>query len=349
MRDSVQTSTDVPPAVGVRRLIFGHRVAQVITTAAQLGLADHLSDTPQNVAELASLVHANAQALHRFLRALASIGMVTEVEDSSFALTPLGACLQVGAPSDMRSWALFEGAEHFQRAWSDLLYSVQTGEPASTHVLGMDVSSYMKQHPEVERSFSQAMSASATLAAEAVVNAYDFSQAHQIVDVGGGHGILLTAILQRHSAVHGVLFDMAAVVERASQRFQAAGLNTRVDVIGGDFFEGVPAGGDVYVLSRVLMGYEDDGCVQILRNCHKVMAEHGRVLIIQQVMPAQGSGASRDLLFEGAMSDLNMLVMTGGYERTEAQYRVLLEAAGFKLTRLVPTRSLMSVLESKRA
>jgi O-methyltransferase domain/Dimerisation domain len=349
MRESVKTSPDLPPAVAVRRLIFGHRVAQVLATAAQLGLADHLSETPKTAAQLAPLVQANARSLHRFLRALASIGIVTEGEDGSFALAPLGACLRADTPSNMRSWALFECAEHFQRSWSDLLYSVQTGEPASTHVLGMDVFTYMKQHPEVERSFSKAMGASATLAAEAIVNAYDFSQANQIVDVGGGHGILLVAILLRHSAVRGVLFDVSAVVDRARQGLRAAGFATRAEVIGGDFFEGVPSGGDVYILSRVLMGYEDDGCVRILRNCNKVMAESGRVLIIQQVMPPQGSTASRDLLFEGTMSDLNMLVMTGGYERTEAQYRDLLEAAGLKLTRVVPTRSLMSVLEGTRA
>src|SRR3989442_2335460 len=147
----------------------------------------------------------------------------------------------------------------------------------------------------------------------------------------------------------GVLFDMPAVVERAEQPVQAAGLAERCNPVGGDYFEAVPAGGDVYILSRVLMAYEDDRSVRLLRTCHRAMAGQGRVLIIQQVLPPPGSAASRDMLFEGTMSDLNMLVLLGGYDRTEAEYGALLEAAGFTLTQVVLTRSLMSIVEGTRA
>ena len=208
MDEAWQPAPDLPPALALRRLILGHRVTQVIATAAQLGLADYLTDAPKSAAELAPLVHAEARALYRFLRALASIGVVAEGEDDRFALTPLGACLRTDAPSGMRAWALFEAAEYYQRAWGGLRYSVQTGAPASAHVLGTDIYKYMRQHPDAERSFSEAMVDFARLAADAVVDAYDFSPVRQVVDIGGGYGILLAAILQRHPAVHGVLFDM---------------------------------------------------------------------------------------------------------------------------------------------
>ena len=144
MSESFHTSSDIPPALALRRLIFGHRMTQIITTAAHLGIADHLHDTPQSADELAPLVHAEARALYRLLRALASVGVVEEVADDRFALTPLGACLRTDAPSGMRAWALFEGAEYYQRVWGDLLYSVQTGTPASAQVLGMDIYEYMR-------------------------------------------------------------------------------------------------------------------------------------------------------------------------------------------------------------
>ena len=212
----------------------------------------------------------------------------------------------------------------------------------------MDMYAYMRQHPDVEQLYAHTMAEFARLAADAVVEAYDFSWAHQVVDVGGGYGILLAAILQRHPAVQGVLFDVPAVVERAGQRLQAEGLVERCARIGGDYFEAVPADGDVYILSRILMAYEDDDSVRLLRNCHRAMAAHGRVLIIQQVMPPPGSAAAPDVLFEGAMSDLNMLVFLHGYERTEAEYGALLDAAGFTLTNVIPTSSLMSIVEGTR-
>src|SRR5439155_6875180 len=196
MDEAWQPASDLPPALALRRLILGHRVTQVIATAAQLSLADYLTDTPKSVAELAPLVHADAQALYRFLRALASIGVVAEGEDTRFALTPLGACLRTDAPSGMRAWALFEAAEYYQRAWSGLRYAVQTGAPAAAHVLGTDIHAYLRQHPDAERSYSEAMVDLARLTADAVVDAYDFAPVRQVVDVGGGYGILLAGILQ---------------------------------------------------------------------------------------------------------------------------------------------------------
>jgi SAM-dependent methyltransferase len=349
MDEAWPLGSDLPPALALRRLILGHRVTQVIATAAQLGLADYLADTPKSAAALAPLVHAEGRALYRFLRALASIGVVVEGEDHSFALTPLGACLRTDAPSGMRAWALFEGAEYYQRAWGSLRYAVQTGAPAAAQVLGMDIHAYLRQHPDAERRYSEAMVDLARLTADAVVDAYAFAPGHQVVDVGGGYGIVLAAILQRHPALQGVLFDLPAVMAQAGPYLQTAGVADRCDLVSGDYFEAVPTGGDVYILSRVLMAYEDDRSVRLLRNCHRAMAAQGRVLIIQQVLPPPGRAASRDLLFEGTMSDLNMLVLLGGHDRTEAEYGALLEAAGFTVTQVIPTRSLMSIVEGTRA
>jgi hypothetical protein len=339
--------TSLPPALALRRLIFGHWVTRIIVTAAQLGLADHLSDTPQSAAELAPLVQTDVRTLHRLLRALASIGVVTEVDNNRFVLTSLGACLRTDAPDSMRAWTLFEGAGYYQQTWSHLLYSVQTGATAFDRALGLDFYQYMKQHPEARRNFDYAMIAFATLAAEAVVAAYNFSSFRQVVDVGGGYGKLLTTILKACPSVRGVLFELPSVIEGAGQHIQASGVADRCSLIGGDFFEAVPGGGDAYVLSRVLMTYDDERCICLLRNCHRAMADQGRVLILQQVMPPSGD-AAHDLLLEGSMSDLNMLVLVGGVERTEAEYGALLEAAGFKLTKVIPTQSLMSVVEGAR-
>lgn len=234
MSESFQAASDIPPALALRRLILGHRVTHVIATAAQLGLADHLTDTPKSAAELAPLVHAEGRALYRFLRALASLGVVAEGEDRRFALTPLGACLRTEAPSGMRAWALFEGAEYYQRAWGGLQSAVQTGTPAATQVLGTDIHAYLRQHPDAERRYSEAMVDLARLTADAVVDAYDFAPVHRVVDVGGGYGILLAAILQRHPALRGVLFDLPAVIAQASPYLQTAGVADRCELVSGN-------------------------------------------------------------------------------------------------------------------
>jgi hypothetical protein len=344
MKEPVRPSDSLPHALALRRMIFGHRMTQIIVAAARLGLADHLGETPRSYTELAPIVQANPRGLYRLLRALASLGLVEEAEDGRFTLTPVGACLRTDAPLGMRSWALFEGAEYYQRAWGNLQHAVKTGD----YALGMHFYQYMGQFPDARQTFSQAMVDFARLSADAVVAAYDFSAARTIVDVGGGQGILLEAILRAYPAPRGVLFDLPSAVEAAAQHLARAGLARRCELAGGDFFENVPPGGDVYILSRILMDYDDARCLRILGNCRAAMADRGKVLIVQQVLPAEFTDDTRETLFEGAMSDLNMMVMVNGHERTEAEYRALLEAAGLHITRVVPTGSLMSVIEAVR-
>jgi len=342
-----QPSTDLPPALALRQLIFGHRVTQIIATAVRLGLADQLNDSPQRAADLAPLVQADVRALHRLLRALASVGVVAEVEHGRFTLTPIGACLQTDASSGIRSWILMESAAFFQQAWGCLQHAVQTGTPAFDHALGMTFYQYMTQHPDAGQSFSQAMSEVTTVLADAIVAAYDFAAVQQVVDVGGGYGTLLATILQAYPSVRGVLIDLPSAIAGAGATMAAAGVADRCDLIAGDFFESVPAGGEAYLLSRVLMDYDDDRSVQILRNCRRAMAAQGRVLIIQLLLPPPERQIVHDMLFEAAMSDLNMLILGRGAERSEIEYRTLLEVAGFTVTQAIPTRSLMSIVEGR--
>jgi len=266
----------------------------------------------------------------------------TEQEDRCFALTPLGECLRTGVPGSMRSAALlFAGIT--QEAWRDLLYSVRTGEPAFHHVFGMDSFSYMAQHPEEAANFDEAMADFTKGIAIAVAATYDFSQFGTIVDVGGGNGMFLEAVLKAHPTLRGVLFDMPHVAERAQQRIEAVGLAERCKAVGGDFFLEVPSGGEAYILKHVIHDWGDARAVTILKNCHRAMGPQGKLLIVEGVYPSHidQSDASRG----AASNDVNMLVCTGGRQRSEAEFRSLYGAAGFTLTRIVPIQARSSVIE----
>ncbi|HWS89113.1 MAG TPA: methyltransferase [Pyrinomonadaceae bacterium] len=344
--ESLNPAAGMLPALLLRRLIGGYRITHAIRAAAQLGIADHLGERPRSAGDLAALLHVNPQALHRLLRALVGIGLLADAGDGLFTLTPVGACLRRDAPDGMRAWALCEGAEYYQDAWMNLPHAVETGETAFEHAHGETFYQHLARHPETGHGFSQAMLDYARLIAKAVVAGYDFEGVRRVVDIGGSHGHLLRAILQANPTVSGVLFDRPAVIERAEERFRGAGLAGRAELVAGDFFESLPAGGDLYILSRVLMDYDDERSVRLLQNCRRAMRPGGRVLIVQLLMPEQG-GAPREQLFEAAVSDLNMLVLTGGRERTEGEYRTLLARAGLRLKRVVPTRALVSLIEGE--
>ena len=348
MDELLNPSAGTPPALLLRRLIGSYRITHAIKAAAELGITDHLGERAQSAAELAARLGLNPQALYRLLRALLSIGLLADAGDGLFTLTPVGACLRRDAPDGMRAWALCEGAEYYQGAWMDLPHAVRTGETAFEHTHGASFYQYLARHPETGHDFSQAMLDYARLIAKAVVAGYDFSGVRRVVDIGCSHGRLLSAILRANPTVSGVLFDRPEVIERAEERIRGTELAERAELVAGDFFESLPAGGDLYILSRILMDYDDDASVRLLQNCHRAMAPGGRVLIVQLLMPEQGGEAAREPLFEAAVSDLNMLVLTGGRERTEGEYRTLLGRAGFRLARVVPSRALVSLVEGER-
>ncbi|HEX8112148.1 MAG TPA: methyltransferase [Kofleriaceae bacterium] len=342
-----QPTSQLPPALALRQLLFGHRVTRIIAVAAQLKLADAMDETPRSVAALAAAVGADRAALQRLLYALASIGLVTTSAPGQFALTPVGACLRSDAPHGLRSWALMESAEYYQAAWDHLLPGMRSGAPTFESAVGQSFYDYLDRHPVDGANFSQTMQEVTAVIVDAVLAAYDFASVERIVDVGGGYGRLLTSLLRRYPAMRGVLLDTPAVIARAKPQIQATGVADRCELVGGDFFADLPAGGDLYLLSRILMDHDDEASVRLLQNCRRAMTGRGRVHIVQIVLPSSEADAARPLLFDAAMSNLNMFVLGLGAERTEEQYRALLAGAGFTVTQIIPTRALMSIIEAR--
>jgi hypothetical protein len=328
-----------PPQVAMLQVLQGLWVSRAVYVAAKLGIADLLKDGPKGSAELANATGTDAPSLYRVLRALDSVGVFADDGEGHFAITPLGATLRTDVPGSLRYLAIEELGENHYPAWEKVLYSVKTGATAFDHVYGMSKWQYMTEHPDEARIFDQAMASFSSTVAAAIVAAYDFSSSRTVVDVGGGDGGLLAAILKANPNARGVLADLPHVAEGARRRFDVEGLADRCDVAGGDFFGQVPAG-DTYVLKFIIHDWDDERSTAILTNCRRAMAHNGKVLIVEAVLqPGRATSFSKFL-------DLNMMVMTGGRERTEPEYRALLDAAGLRLTRIVPTQTEMSVIEA---
>lgn len=336
---------DIPsPPDALLRLVTGYTSAQVIHVAVQLGVADLLADGPRSVAELAAGTGTHAPSLARLVRALAALGLVTETDGGRIELTPLGAPLRADAPDSVRDAVLFLVGDWCWRAWGGLRDSVRTGEPAFDRIFGMSNFEYWEHDPQagaIHDAFFTAMSRTTTAP---IVAAYDFSRFGTVVDVGGSTGSLLAAILHANAGVRGVLFDLPHVVAEATPVLTEAGVADRCDVVGGDFFTGDLPRGDAYILKYVLHDWDDERARAILTRCRQAMQPGTTLLVIEQVLPErlEADPVAQRL----ARLDLQMLVLTpGGRERTEHQYRSLLEQTGFRLQRVVPTQSPFSVLE----
>lgn len=323
------------------QMIQGFWVSRAVYVAAKLGIPDLLKDGPKTSEELAQATGMHAPSLYRILRALDSVGVLTEHDPKRFALTPLGATLRTDVPGSLRFFAIEELGENHYPAWEKALYSVQTGAIAFDHVYGASKWQYMSDHPEEAKIFDAAMASFSSVVAAAIVAAYDFSASGTVVDIGGGDGRLLTAILKANTQTRGMLADLPHVAEAAKRRFVAEGLLDRCQIIGVDFFEAVPKG-DTYVLKWIIHDWDDERSAKILSNCRNAMSKDGRILLVEAVIQP-GSATS----FHKFM-DLNMLVMTGGRERTEAEYAALLKSAGLRLSRIVSTQTEMSVIEAVR-
>lgn len=324
-----------------RQHLFGIIVdfwtSQAVHVAARLGLADHLRAGPRDADAIAEATGTHAPSLARLLRALASAGVLHESGDR-YTLTPLGEMLRSDGPGSQRSIvdSLLGGA--FYRAWGELRHSIETGRPAFEHVFGMHPFDYFAEHPEEAALFNSAMTAFTAAVGPAVLEAFDFSPYRTIVDVGGGHGRLLASILEASPKARGVLYDSPRVVDGAEVSRECKGLAGRIEAVGGDFFESVPGGGDLYILKGVIHDWNDRPALTILRNCRRAMTEDGSLLLIESVL-ADGD----DSPF-GRFLDLNMLVMVDGKERTESEFRTLLGEAGFALAEVRPTRSTVSLI-----
>ena len=325
----------------LRRLVAGYQVTQALHVAAVLGIADLLRDGPRPVAELAAETESHEDALYRLLRALAALGVLHEDEERRFALTPAGGALRSDAPDSIAGWAAFVGRPSYWQAWGALLHSVRTGENAFRHVHGTDVWRYRAERPEESVAFDRAM-ASLTRRAEApLLEAYDFGRFRTAVDVGGGNGTLLAALLLRHPSLQGVLFDQPHVAEGARATLATAGVADRCRVVGGSFFDAVPEGGDAYVLKMIVHDWEDDEAVRILRACRAALAGDGVVVVVERELERPNEG------LDVKLGDLNMLVAPGGRERTASEYGDLFDAAGLELAGDTPTASGLHVLEAR--
>jgi hypothetical protein len=319
-------------------MITGYWVSQMVHVAAKLGLADRLNDGPKTADELALATGTHARSLYRLLRALASIGVFSEGEGGRFSLTPLAETLRADVPGSQRATVLMMVGQ-FYDAWGDLLGSVRTGRPAFEALHGRRFFEFLGENPDQARTFDDAMSAFNDRKTTAMLEAYDFSGVSVLADVGGGNGSTLASTLRRHPEMRGILFDLPGVVGRAEIR--AAGLADRCRVIGGSFLDGVPDGADAYLLRHIVHNWDDERAVSILRNVRGVMGRGARLLVVERVIPP-GNGP----LF-GKFMDLTMLVVHGGMERTEEEFRRLFEAAGLRPTRIVPTASDVSVIEGE--
>ncbi len=333
--------TQQPPAVTMLQLTMGALVSQAVSVIARLGVADVLAAGPQPVEQIAQRVGAHRSALYRVLRALGDVGVVAELENRQFALTPLSELLRSDVPGSLRGWATMVGMPFHRYPWTDLYETVLTGESAFDRVHGTKVFDYLAEHPEDAAIFDAAMTSISTNESVSIAKAYDFSRFNTIVDVGGGRGGLLAAILSANPHLQGVLFDVPTVVAGIDDELAAAEVVGRCQVVSGDFFDSVPDGADAYLLSAIIHDWDDDQAVRILRTCRAAMTDRACVLLAEIVLP---DGPAPSL---GKLADLEMLVMTaGGRQRTEAELRALLGQAGLRLTRTIPSASMVSLVEA---
>ncbi len=333
----------LPPPAAIFHLVSGMWAAQAVATAARLGIPDRLAHGPRTAAEVAAAIGADASSVHRLMRGIATVGVLTPEPGGRFALTPLGESLRSDVPGSMRSLIIAEMAPGHWLPWGHLEDSVRTGKPAAPAALGMDVWEYYEKNADEGFHFAEAMSGMSAMAMQAVLAAYSFQDARTVVDVGGSHGAFVAAVLQREAGARGVLFDRAEVVEGASATLEHTGVASRVDRVAGDFFQSVPAGGDVYLLKHILHDWSDDECVRILTNVRAAMAPEGRVVVVEMLIDGAGPPSPAALL------DLNMLVMLTGRERTAEEFGALFAKAGLRLSGVTPTHSPVAVVEARRA
>jgi hypothetical protein len=330
---------------GMLDLISAYWQSQLIFVAAKLAIADVLVSGPLTAEAIAQQVGAHGPALHRVLRALASMGVFASDAQGRFRLTPLAHTLRKDQPDSLRDFALMLVDGYNWQAWGALESAVTNGGSAFEQVHGTTAFPYMKQHPDKEKTFSAAMASISALENAAISRAYAFGRLRRLVDVGGAHGHLLATILRSVGKLRGVLFDQPQVIEEAGNAgfITAADVNGRCQAVGGDFFASLPEGADGYMMKDILHDWDDERCVRILENCRRAMAAGGRVLVVDHVL---GGGNRHNW---GKLLDINMMVITGGRERTKQEFKELFWRAGLRLKRVFATAASLSILEAVAA
>jgi len=345
---SIQSpDTTVPPEVAASQHIFqigtGYIASTALYVAARLGVADRLADGPRSVSDLALGAAVNEDALYRVLRTLSSIGVFEETSPRTFSNNPASASLRSDVPGSTRPMVVWMADPFHLRVYADAMHSLVTAQPAAEKTVGMPVFEYFARDRELSEVFNDAMTAFSAFVVPSAIEAYDFSGIGTLVDVAGGHGQVLMAILHKHPQMRGILFDVAHVIEGARPRIEQAGLGARCTTATGDFFKAVPEGGDAYIMKHIIHDWDDDRAAAILQNIKRGMKPGGRVILLETVLAAANQPDF------GKLIDLEMLLLPGGRERTADEFRALFARAGFPAVRIIPTRSPLSVIEARTA
>jgi len=329
-----------PPPVQMMQMITGFWTSCCIYAAAKLDIADHLKDGGLTAGQLAETTHSDAASLHRILRALSSVGVFRENGEHKFELTALGETLRSDVPGSMKAMTIAQLGDHYN-AWGNLTYSIKTGNTAFDNIEGMSVWSYYETHPEEGLNFMKAMTGVTAAAVMNVLPCYDFSGFKTIVDVGGGNGALLMAVLNASPQATGIVFDEEYVVEETKKVLTEKGFDKRCVTEAGSFFDFIPPRADLYLMKMIMHDWNDEECLRILNNCSKAMKAGSKLLVIEAVIP-EGNDPH-----PGKFMDINMLAMTGGRERTEKEFASLFAKAGLRLSRVIHTHSPMfSIVEA---
>jgi hypothetical protein len=342
-RTAPKVMPDLPPQIAMLQMIGGLRVSRTIYAAAALGIADLVAEAPKTVTELAAATGTHAGALYRILRCLASLDIFSEDHEGRFHLTPTGSFLQHDAQDTLGPMIKVLGEPWHWEVWGRLLETVQTGKAAFEEIYEMELYDYWLKYPELARPHGASKTSVSARASAALLESYDFSTCCQVIDVAvvGGYGNTLIPLLKQHPTLHGVLYDLPFIIEGAQPIIQASGVGDRIALCQGHCLESVPTGGDTYILMFVTHNWDDQRATKILQNCRQAMVSNGKVLLIEMLMPTGNDP------FVGKFVDLeSMLTTPGGYERTEAQYRSLLDAAGLQVTRIIPTQTANSIIEA---
>jgi hypothetical protein len=342
-KENGMTMPQLPPEAILPQMILGGLMQKSIWVAAKLGVADLLAEKPRTAEEIAEATDTHAPSLYRVLRLLATAGVFAENSERKFELTPIAELLRSDTPNSMRDYAIMMGEDWIWQAYGELMYSVKTGEIAHNKVQGMSSFEFFAKNEEVGNIFNRAMTNLSLLSAPAIAEGYDFSGIGKLVDIAGGHGLLLATILKANPHLQGVLFDLPFVIEGSGELLESEGVAGRIEKVSGDFFESVPAGADAYMMKHIIHDWNDEQSIKILQNIHRAMNDDGKVLIVEMVVPKGNEPSPAKGL------DIVMLTIEGGKERTEKEYRELLDAASLRLTRIIPTRSPYSIVEAVKS
>jgi hypothetical protein len=332
---------DIPPAEKLGLLMMGYRLTQLVYVAAELHIADILSDCPKSAEELAILLNADPDKLRRIMRALISIGVFDQHENGKYGLNPISVLLCQNNTDSVHHLAIRHGAQWTWLPWGALIHTVRTGIPAFDYVYGQSHWEYLANHPDVREGFNRSMAESTAWVSSEMLRLYVFPEECTVVDVGGGYGLLLSAILKAYPGAVGILLEQADVVQMASEILSQQDVIDRCMVMDGDFFSDIPTNGDVYILQRIIHDWEDARALQILKNCRKAMGESSKLLIVERIMPDTPVSSPVKIV------DITVMVLYGGgRERTELEFKALLSEANFEVSRIIPLQSTSSIIEA---